>query len=127
MQRGLVLLVFLGGGLGSVARYALGTRLQKAFPGPFPIGTFTVNALGCLAIGFVAALGFERAALSPEARVFLMVGILGGFTTFSSFAYETLGLVSIGDAVRAAFYVAASVAAGLVGVWLGRALGRVLG
>jgi len=120
-------LVFVGGGIGSVCRYALGTRLQKTFPGPFPVGTFTVNAVGCLAIGLVAALGFERAALSPEARVFLMVGILGGFTTFSSFAYETLGLASIGDAARAVLYVASSVAAGLVGVWLGRALGRGLG
>ena len=126
MQRGLYVLVFVGGGVGSVCRYLLGTRLQKAFPGPFPIGTFVVNALGCLAIGLVAALGLERAALSPEARVFLMVGILGGFTTFSSFAYETLGLVSIGDAARAALYVGASVFAGLAGAWLGRGLGRVL-
>src|SRR5512143_266344 len=127
MQRWLFLLVFVGGGIGSVCRYALATRLQKSFPGPFPLGTFTVNALGCLAIGLVAALGFERAALSPEARVFLMVGVLGGFTTFSSFAYETLGLVSIGDAVRAVLYVASSVASGLFGAWLGRALGRALG
>jgi len=127
MQRSLVLLVFLGGGVGSVCRYLLGTRLQKVFPGPFPIGTFVVNTLGCLAIGFVAALGLERAVLSPEVRVLLMVGILGGFTTFSSFAYETLGLVSVGDAARASLYVALSVACGLTGAWLGRGLGRMLG
>ncbi len=125
MKPGLVALVFLGGGIGSVLRYVLSTSLQKSFAGPFPVGTFAVNVLGCFAVGLVGALGLERAALSPEARVFLMVGILGGFTTFSSFAWESLGLLSVRDVARTTLYVGGSVFLGLLGAWLGRLLGRV--
>jgi fluoride exporter len=126
MKAGLVGLVFLGGGLGSVLRYALATAVQRSFPGSFPAGTFLVNLAGCFAIGLVGALGLERAALSPEARTFLMVGILGGFTTFSSFAWETLGLLSVKDVARAVLYVGGSVVLGLLGAVAGRALGRVV-
>src|SRR5450759_2903732 len=98
MRPSLVLLVFVGGGVGSVARYLLATTVQRNAPEGFPFGTFLVNLIGCFAIGVVGALGLERAALSPEARTFLMVGILGGFTTFSSFAWETLGLLSVSQA-----------------------------
>jgi len=125
MRLGLVLLVFVGGGVGSVARYLLATAVQRNAPEGFPFGTFLVNLIGCFAIGVVGALGLERAALSPEARTFLMVGILGGFTTFSSFAWETLGLLSVRDVFRAALYVGGSVALGLFGTVLGRAIGRV--
>jgi CrcB protein len=125
MRSSFIFLVFLGGGIGSVCRYAMATTLQKTFPGPFPVGTFFVNLVGCFAVGLVGALGLERAALSPEARVFILVGLLGGFTTFSSFAWETLGLLSVRDALRAALYVAGSVFCGLIGAYLGRALGRI--
>jgi CrcB protein len=125
MRPSLVLLVFVGGGVGSVARYLLATTVQRNAPEGFPFGTFLVNLIGCFAIGVVGALGLERAALSPEARTFLMVGIIGGFTTFSSFAWETLGLLSVRDVFRAALYVGGSVALGLLGTVLGRAIGRV--
>ena len=125
MRPVLLVLVFVGGGIGSVLRYALATSIQRATPGPFPSGTLAVNLAGCFAIGLVGALGLERAAIPPDARVFLMVGVLGGFTTFSSFAWETLGLLSIRDAVRAALYVGGSVFLGLLGAWLGRLLGRI--
>lgn len=125
MRGTLVALVFVGGGIGSVCRYLLATGLQRSLPGPFPSGTFAVNLAGCFAIGLVGALGLERAAISPEARVFLMVGILGGFTTFSSFAWETLGLLTVRDVLRATLYVAGSVFLGLFGAWLGRLLGRI--
>jgi CrcB protein len=125
MRPGLLVLVFVGGGIGSVLRYALATGVQRTAPGPFPSGTVVVNFAGCFAIGLVGALGLERAAISPEARVFLMVGILGGFTTFSSFAWEALGLLSVRDVLRAALYVTGSVLLGLLGAWLGRLLGRV--
>lgn len=118
-------LVFVGGGIGSVLRYALASAVQRGLPGPFPSGTFAVNLLGSFAIGLVGALGLERAAIPPEARVFLMVGILGGFTTFSSLAWETLGLLSVRDVLRATIYVAGSFLLGLAGAWLGRLLGRV--
>ncbi len=125
MRPALVVLVFVGGGIGSICRYALATSLQRSFAGPFPVGTFVVNLAGCFAIGLVGALGLERAAISPEARVFLMVGILGGFTTFSSFTWETLGLLTVRDILRATLYVMGSVFLGLFGAWLGRLLGRV--
>jgi CrcB protein len=125
MRPSLVLLVFVGGGAGSVARYLLAMTVQRNAPEGFPFGTFLVNLIGCFAIGVVGALGLERAALSPEARTFLMVGIIGGFTTFSSFAWETLGLLSVRDVFRAALYVGGSVALGLLGTVLGRAIGRV--
>lgn len=125
MRLSLLALVFLGGGIGSVCRYAMATALQKGAPGPFPVGTFWVNLVGCFAVGLVGALGLERAALSPEARTFLMVGILGGFTTFSSFAWETLGLLSVKDVLRATLYVGGSVFLGLLGALLGRSIGRL--
>ncbi|MBK9063619.1 MAG: fluoride efflux transporter CrcB [Acidobacteria bacterium] len=125
MRLSLLALVFVGGGIGSVCRYAMASALQRTLPGPFPTGTFWVNLAGCFAIGLVGALGLERAALSPEARTFLMVGILGGFTTFSSFAWETLGLLSVKDVLRATLYVGGSVFLGLLGTLLGRSIGRI--
>jgi CrcB protein len=125
VKASLLALVFVGGGIGSVCRYAMAAALQRNAPGPFPVGTFSVNLVGCFAIGLVGALGLERAALSPEARTFLMVGILGGFTTFSSFAWETLGLLSVKDVLRATLYVGGSVFLGLLGTLLGRSIGRL--
>jgi fluoride exporter len=127
MRPFLFLLVFVGGGLGSICRYAMATTVQRAFPGPFPAGTFLVNVVGCFAIGVVGALGLERAAISPETRTFIMVGFLGGFTTFSSFAWETLGLLTVKDLLRASLYVGGSVFCGLLGAYLGRAIGRIGG
>jgi fluoride exporter len=125
LKPSLLALAFVGGGIGSVCRYAMTLALQQRLPGPLPIGTFSVNLAGCFAIGLVGALGLERAALSPEARTFLMVGILGGFTTFSSFAWETLELLTARDVLRATLYVGGSVLLGLTGAFLGRALGRL--
>ena len=103
----------------------MATALQKSLPGSFPVGTFTVNLLGCFVIGVVGALGLERAAIPPEARIFIMVGVLGGFTTFSSFAWESLGLLTVKDLLRASLYVGGSVFCGLLGAFLGRAIGRI--
>jgi fluoride exporter len=125
MRPSLLLLVFVGGGIGSVCRYAMATALQRSLPGPFPVGTFFVNLLGCFVIGLVGALGLERAAIPPQARIFIMVGILGGFTTFSSFAWESLGLLTVRDLLRASLYVGGSVFCGLLGAFLGRAIGRI--
>jgi len=125
MRPFLLLLVFVGGGIGSVCRYAMSTALQRSYPGPFPVGTFFVNLLGCFVIGLVGALGLERAAIPPQARIFIMVGILGGFTTFSSFAWESLGLLTVRDLLRASLYVGGSVFCGLLGAFLGRAIGRI--
>ena len=84
-----LLLVLLGGGLGSAARYLVAVWMADRFGPFFPWGTLTVNILGSLLIGLLATLADELGSLGPEVRLFLIVGVLGGFTTFSSFSLET--------------------------------------
>ena len=119
--------VALGGALGSVARYWM-TNAVALLTGPrFPWGTLLINVLGSGIIGLVAAvtLAPARVALHPDLRVFLMVGMCGGFTTFSAFSLQTLELLQAGDTGSAAFYVGGSVVLCLVAVWCGWLLGRV--
>jgi CrcB protein len=128
----LVLAVALGGALGSCARWWLGGWVQRrasAASGAlalFPAGTLAINLLGCLAIGFLVALAEERGALDPALRVFLLVGVLGGFTTFSTFGMETWQLVEDGAAWLALANAGGSVLAGLAAVVLGATLTRQL-
>lgn len=115
-----ILLVALGGALGSVARFKLGGWvLHYAVDWRFPAGTFAVNVIGCLAAGVLAGLGERYSLFSPEARVFLFVGILGGFTTFSAFGVETMFLLRRGDVWVAGLNVVASVLCGLGALWIG--------
>lgn len=129
----LTLAVALGGALGSWARWSLGGWVQRrasAASGAvalFPAGTLAINLLGCFAIGLVATFAEERGSLDPAWRIFLLVGVLGGFTTFSTFGYETVALVRAGNLTLAALNVGCSVAGGLAGVWLGMATARWLG
>lgn len=119
------LLVALGGALGSALRYGLGAFVQ-ALTGPgFPYSTLLINALGSFLIGVVVRLSLEG-ALSGEARIFLAMGVLGGFTTFSTFSYETLALLQDGEVGRALAYVLFSVLLGLLLVFLGFRLGAAL-
>jgi CrcB protein len=118
-----VLLIALGGALGSVLRWALSGAVQRAGGTAFPWGTFAVNAVGSLAVGVVAALALERALVPPAARLFTIVGVLGGFTTFSAFSYETLALLRDGQWAAAVGYALGSVAAGLVAAFVGYAAG----
>ena len=119
-------LVAIGGGLGAVLRYWLGSAVQGMAPvGLFPLGTFVVNVTGCLAIGILAELG-ERRGLSDEGRAFLMVGILGGFTTFSAFANDTVNAWRSGAAAIGALNVVASVTLCLVATWAGRGIVAVI-
>jgi len=121
-----VLLVALGGGFGAVLRYWLGSAVQGSAPaGSFPLGTLAVNVCGCFAIGVLAELA-ERRGLSAEARAFLMVGILGGFTTFSAFANESVNAVRAGAAAAAVLNVASSVILCLVATWAGRSLSSLI-
>ncbi|WP_460171877.1 fluoride efflux transporter CrcB [Thermus sp. FJN-A] len=119
------LLVALGGALGSVLRYGLGAWVQGLTGPGFPFSTLLVNALGSLFIGVVLRLSWEG-ALSGEARLFLAMGVLGGFTTFSTFSYETLALLQEGEVFRAAVYVLASVLLGLGLAFFGYRLGGAL-
>src|SRR5262245_26556006 len=119
------LLVGLGGSLGAMARYWLSGLVQDGMRGPaFPYGTLVVNVLGCFAIGVLAYLGEARGLLTPEARLLLLTGFLGGFTTFSTFGSETLGLARGGAAVTALGYVTAHLLLGLGAVWAGGALAQ---
>ncbi|MBL8861249.1 MAG: fluoride efflux transporter CrcB [Planctomycetes bacterium] len=121
------LLVFLGGGLGSLARYGAGRLVWHLSGAPaaggFPWGTFTVNVLGCLALGALAGYAEQR-AISDPARAFLSVGLLGGFTTYATFNQETLALWESRGAGAAGGYVLAMVAVCLAAGWCGGAAAR---
>ena len=121
-----VLLVGAGGFLGAIARYGVGRGLDRVAESPWiPYGTLAANVAGCLLIGVIAGLMDHRQALSAELRAFLVVGLLGGFTTFSAFGYETLTLARAGDVSAAVGNVGVQVAAGLGAVWLGYRLAAV--
>jgi CrcB protein len=111
------LLVMLGGAIGAMLRYGLGAWVQGLLGPGFPWSTFLINITGSLLIGLVLRLSLEG-ALSPEWRLFLAVGVLGGYTTFSTFSWETLTLVQQGEWLKAFLYVAGSVVLGFVLVWL---------
>ena len=121
-----LLLVGAGGFVGSVLRYLVGGAAQRLAPTlSFPLGTFTVNVVGCLAIGLLSGLAETRDLIGPQARLFLTVGLLGGFTTFSAFGYETGVLARDAERLYALVNVAASVTVGLGAVWVGQVLGRM--
>ena len=117
------LAVAAGGALGSVARYVLNQLLQPA-GARFPIGITVINISGCLAIGLLAGLiGSSRIVMSPTARDFAVVGILGGFTTFSTFGLDTMLLMRSNSPGTAAANVLVQVVGGVLAVWLGYSLG----
>ena len=119
----IAVLVAIGGGLGAVLRYWIGTAVQAgAGTGGFPWGTLVVNVAGCLAVGVVSALAERRGVLTAETRAFLVVGVLGGFTTFSAFANETMYAVRSGATPMALLNVLSSVGLCLAAVWGGRGL-----
>lgn len=101
-------LIALGGAAGSVLRYLVGGVVQHLSPRGFPVGTLSVNVLGCLLIGVLAQL-FLNAQTSGPLRALLMVGFCGGFTTFSAFSHETAGLIEGGEYARGAAYILLSV------------------
>ena len=116
-----VLLVGVGGALGSILRYGVGL-LASRFPSSLPLGTVMVNLAGCFLIGLAAALAHKRGLVTGDARLLLVTGFLGGFTTFSAFGLETLTLLQRGKYLHAAASVGVSVGGGLAMAWLGFAL-----
>jgi CrcB protein len=122
-----LLMIGLGGFVGSILRYVLGGLVQGgAGSSMFPWGTLTINLLGCFGIGLLAELSEARGFLRPEMRGFLMVGILGGFTTFSAFANETVNALRDAAIVIALVNVLASVGFGLIAVWAGRLIAHAI-
>jgi CrcB protein len=117
-----LIVVAIGGAFGSVSRYLLGTWAQTVSKSiDFPYGTLTVNLIGCFVIGFLSQLAEARGAFTSEARLLVFFGILGGFTTFSSFGNDTINLFRAGRMFNALANVGANVIFGLALVWLGRA------
>jgi CrcB protein len=122
----LILAVGAGGALGAIARYVLGGLVHRLTPSLFPYGTFTVNLVGCLCFGLVVGLAESRFVVGPGARAFVLIGMLGGFTTFSSFTFETLELVRSGQLMQATVNVGGQVVLGFVALWAGLAAGRAI-
>jgi CrcB protein len=117
-----VLAVMVGGGIGAALRYIIASYVARFHSGPFPLGTFLINVTGSFIIGLLMTFFLYRSDLNPAWRLFLVTGVLGGYTTFSSFEWETLTAVKSGAAVAAILNVLLSVALGFVGVWIGAAL-----
>ena len=116
------LMVMLGGATGSLTRYVVGTAIMNRVGGSFPLGTVIINLTGSFLIGFLMTLFTERLNPHPNWRLALVVGFLGGYTTFSSFEWETLGLVRDGARWLGLLNVAGSVVLGYAAVWLGAAV-----
>jgi CrcB protein len=123
-----IVLVGVGSLVGGVLRFGLSTWVHRVLDNPwFPYGTLVVNGLGCFLIGFLAALAESRSVFTSEVRLFIFVGILGGFTTFSSFALETLSLARDTQSAAALANIGLQLTLGLVAVWIGNVMVHAMG
>jgi len=118
--------VVVGSAIGGGARFLLGTLIQHRAGGQFPLGTLVINITGSFLLGFLLRYATGSAAISPEVRAMLTTGFCGGYTTFSTFSYETAALIEDGDYRRAAVYAALSVVFSLAGAFIGLAAAREL-
>ena len=119
-------LVAVGGTFGSVSRYLVALYTAQHVGATFPWGTLIVNVVGSFLIGVLATLADEMGVIGPETRVLLVVGVLGGFTTFSSFSLDTLRLLEANELLRSGLYVCASLAVSFLATTAGIALARAL-
>lgn len=120
-----ILAVAVGAAFGATARYTLGAWVTARMGDHFPYGTMLINLVGCLLIGVILTLAAAHVKISEPVRLLLVTGLLGGFTTFSSFGYETYTLIMRGHWAGAAAYVGVSVVGGLLCVALGASLARL--
>lgn len=122
-----ILLIFIGGGLGSISRFWMSSNVYRLIGQNFPYGTLTVNALGSFLVGLLAVLLLERFnGDAANLRAFLLIGFLGGFTTFSTFSLETFNLVEAGDIMKALLNCGLSLGLCIFAVLMGALLGRQL-
>ncbi|NTU59321.1 MAG: fluoride efflux transporter CrcB [Chlorobiaceae bacterium] len=119
-----VLIVGVGGFVGSIARYLVALAIPFASAG-FPYATLAVNLLGSFLIGFISELALSTTLVSPETRLLLTTGFCGGFTTFSTAMYETMGLVKDGQSLYAGMYVAGSIVGGMACIFSGTLLAKI--
>jgi CrcB protein len=120
-----ILLIAIGGAVGSVCRYLLSSAVLRMLGTLFPAGTFVVNVVGCLVFGAIAGLTQERISISPEVRALLLAGVLGGFTTFSSYMNESFVLVREGQLLWAGLNLGGQVVSGFVAFWIAFSLGSM--
>ena len=123
------ILIAVGGAIGSVGRYYASRVIMELSGGIFPLGTMFVNVSGAIVIGFVAALSApeSRFFVSPQARLFFMTGVCGGYTTFSTFSLETVALIGDGQWLAASLNATGSVLLCLAAVWLGGIAAQLMG
>lgn len=117
-----ILSVGLGGFLGAISRYIISMQASRLFTGRIPIGTLFVNILGGLLIGFILELNSKTNVISPQMKLFLTIGLMGGLTTFSTFSYETVGLFSDGSYISAMVNIILNVILSLIGVVIGKSI-----
>jgi CrcB protein len=120
-----IILVGIGGMIGSIARYLTSTYFYKLLPSAFPYGTFAVNVIGCLVIGIIYGLTERYNWFTSDWRIFLAAGFCGGYTTFSSFAIENVQLLQQANYFTFALYSITSFTLGLIAVYIGFTLGRI--
>ncbi|HEX6617089.1 MAG TPA: fluoride efflux transporter CrcB [Gemmatimonadales bacterium] len=118
--------IALGSAVGGVGRYLLGGLVQRSFAATFPVGTLFVNLTGSFLLGLFLRYAIDTPTLTPEVRALLTVGLCGGYTTFSTFSYESLALMEDGDWGRAAAYIVLSLGLSLLATFLGVAAAREL-
>jgi CrcB protein len=116
--------IAVGSALGGMSRYLLGGAVQRLLDTTFPAGTLLINITGSFLLGVIIRFAVETPAISPEVRAFLTIGFCGGYTTFSTFSYETAAMLEDGEWRHAALYVVASVAVSLLATFLGFAAAR---
>ena len=121
-----LVLVAMGGAIGSTLRYLLDGEVYRWLPATFPYGTFVVNVVGCGIFGLLVGIGEQQLIVGSPARTFLLIGVIGGFTTFSSFAFETVQLLRDGEWWLGAVNTIGQVVIGFAALWAGFSLGRIL-
>jgi len=121
-----LLLIAVGGGLGSMTRFLVAGAVHRFAPPFFPYGTFVVNVTGCAVFGLLAGLATERGTIGADGRAFLLIGLLGGYTTFSTFGFETFELLRTARVGAALANACGQVIVGVVALWAGTLLSRIL-
>ena len=121
-----IIVVAIGGGIGATTRYLVSNWAANRFGAAFPYGTLIVNIVGCFIIGAFMTIATERLIVSPYWRLLVVVGFVGGLTTFSSFSYETLHLLQEADVVRAFYNVGLNIIIGFFATWMGMCAARII-